>query len=251
MKNMLLIGQFNSITKNISREFNRSFHVQLCPDDVKTVEGMFSMMSPDIVLLSTMDMTYAHKSIFQYLMEKHGQVPVLCLGTGEELSLFEEFLGGKQFETLQRPVVMRDITEKIYMLLHMEADRNDGLMQSARRKCILAIDDSAVQLRTIHEFFKDSYDVLLAKSGKESLTVMEKGLPDLILLDYDMPDCDGKETLEMLRQQDFLENVPVVFLTGVKKQKQVKEALVMGPERYLLKPVDQDTLLKTVQELIG
>ena len=121
----------------------------------------------------------------------------------------------------------------------------------SQRKHILVVDDNSMMLRLVKEHLHDKYDVATALSGKVALKFLQKKKTDLILLDYEMPDENGIVVLEKLRASSATRDIPVVFLTGVTESKKIREALVMKPQSYLLKPINRDRLLDTIQKLIG
>lgn len=116
---------------------------------------------------------------------------------------------------------------------------------------ILLVDDNAIQIRALKGALQKYYDVAMATSGKDAVHMIEKRLPDLVFLDYEMPEWDGKMTLEQIRQIKGAENLPVVFLTGVKNKENIKAVLALNPAGYLLKPANQDMIMNTIQKILG
>ena len=93
------------------------------------------------------------------------------------------------------------------------------------------------------------YDVDMATSAKEAMTLIYKNVPDLIFLDYDMPQCDGKMTFEMFKNDSISSDIPVVFLTGVTEKNKVLSVLNMYPADYLVKPVDKGRVMETIHNV--
>lgn len=84
-----------------------------------------------------------------------------------------------------------------------------------RENHILIIDDDLMLLKTAEEILSDQYNVSVAKSGIQALNLLNKNIiPDLILLDIDMPQMDGYETLEEIKKIPRCELIPIIFLTG-------------------------------------
>jgi len=79
---------------------------------------------------------------------------------------------------------------------------------------ILIIDDDPILLRTIRALLKEKYTVFITTSPKEAMSLLERHTPDIILLDYDMPAQNGLQTLELIRENENFDNIPVIFLTG-------------------------------------
>lgn len=135
-----------------------------------------------------------------------------------------------------------------------EADAKSPVVEEPKekpKKQILLVDDNAIQIRSLKGALQKYYDVAMATSGKEAVHMIEKKLPDLVFLDYEMPEWNGKMTLEQIRQIPGAEALPVVFLTGVKNKENIKAVLGLNPAGYLLKPANQDMIMDTIQKILG
>lgn len=124
-------------------------------------------------------------------------------------------------------------------------------MELNEKKTVLLIDDNAVQIRTLNVMLKEKYNVLMATSGVKALTLLEKKVPDIIFLDYEMPECDGRMTLEMIRQVEKVKDIPVVFLTGLNDKEHIDSVLELNPAGYLLKPASIDSILEMIDKVLG
>lgn len=100
---------------------------------------------------------------------------------------------------------------------------------------ILLVDDDPVCIRTMMGWLKGFYKVSVAKGGQDCLSCLEKQKPNLVLLDYEMPDMNGVQTLEKIRQNEEHAGLPVIFLTGVTDRGKVQEAIKCKPQGYVLK----------------
>ena len=100
---------------------------------------------------------------------------------------------------------------------------------------ILVVDDSATLRMGIKKLLSIDYVVALAQSGAAALRCIILDKPDLVLLDYEMPVCNGKQVLEMIRSEETLADVPVIFLTGRTDLETVKKLIALKPEGYLAK----------------
>lgn len=96
----------------------------------------------------------------------------------------------------------------------------------------------------------ERYSVSLATSATQAMTIMGRRKPDLIILDYDMPICNGKMMLEMIRADQNLKYVPVIFLTGISDKEHIMSVLDLKPAGYFLKPPVYDKLMECVDELL-
>lgn len=113
---------------------------------------------------------------------------------------------------------------------------NNGIETSQPKPRILIVDDEKANLKILAELLSDQADVSLAKSGMQAIEKAVKLLPDLILLDIIMPDMDGFETIQQLRQVNSLEDVPVIFITGLDTADNERYGLDLGAQDYIRKP---------------
>ena len=91
----------------------------------------------------------------------------------------------------------------------------------------------------------------MVTSGIDAISAILAKRPDLILLDYQMPMLDGKQTMEKIKKLEEAKDIPIVFVTSVKDKEHIKAVLDLKPAGYLLKPVDGDRLLQTIEGIIG
>lgn len=252
MKKVLFVGQFNFLFQEISTFLTRFFTVQTCEADVLLGSNLLAISKPDVILLDLLGVSEEKENLFYELRTNCMDIPVLCLRAADETITPEMVVGIKKFKDLKLPVDNERITEVICELLGFRYDRANGLVieTSYTRKCVLAIDDNEIQLRILNEILKNEYDVMLANSAVKALTLIGKRVPDIILLDYDMPMCDGRLALQMIRELEEAKDVPVIFLTGVKAAAHIKAVLDMHPAGYLLKPAKSDMLREEIKKHI-
>ena len=121
----------------------------------------------------------------------------------------------------------------------------------AEKKKILLVDDSEVDLISTTNMLCKEYEVVTAKSGKEALNhLINKLVPDLLLLDILMPEMDGWETFNKIKGISLLRDVPIAFVTSVTGTTEEKKAFNMGVDDYIKKPYTQNELLERVKMLL-
>ena len=81
--------------------------------------------------------------------------------------------------------------------------------------------------------------------------MIAKKHPDLILLDYEMPEMNGKMTLEKIREDASMADIPVIFLTAVADKEHITAVLRLNPAGYFLKPLEKEKLLEAVDKIFG
>jgi CheY-like chemotaxis protein len=116
---------------------------------------------------------------------------------------------------------------------------------------VLIVDDNELELKFVAKLLDEELcELVFAKSGAEALALMRKVRPDLILLDVDMPEIDGLETLRRLKQGPHLADIPVVMVTGHREKEMVVKFLNAGAADYAVKPLERLSLLKKVRRYL-
>jgi putative two-component system response regulator len=114
-------------------------------------------------------------------------------------------------------------------------------------KQILIVDDNLIILQQISVCLEGKYNVMLAKSGAQALSICEREIPDLILLDIEMPTMDGFEIIDNLKKNAPLRHIPVIFLTASHDTATESRALQAGAVDFITKPVEKSILLHRIE----
>ena len=118
---------------------------------------------------------------------------------------------------------------------------------------VLAVDDNADNLISIKAIISDALEnaqVMTALSGQEALKIADEQDPDVIILDILMPVMDGYEVCRRLKQDENLRDIPVVFLTAIRSDRQSRiKALECGAEAFLSKPIDETELIAQIKAM--
>jgi two-component system chemotaxis response regulator CheY len=115
------------------------------------------------------------------------------------------------------------------------------------RSCLI-VDDSKV-IRKVARHILETLDFAVdeAEDGRQALDRCEASLPDVILLDWNMPVMSGMEFLRALRQSDMAAQPKVVFCTTENDIAHIRAAIDAGADEYVMKPFDRDTLHSKLQ----
>lgn len=125
------------------------------------------------------------------------------------------------------------------------------LQGEMRKKQILIVDDSDFMRANMIRLLGDDYEMLESNSSIAAIKSITVNRPDLILLDYEMPVCDGRQTLEMIRSDEDIADIPVVFLTGRGDAESVKKVMALKPRGYLLKTMPEEDIKKFIDGLFA
>lgn len=112
---------------------------------------------------------------------------------------------------------------------------------------VLIVDDNKDNVELMYQILEDDYSLSIAYSGKECIEKSLSEKPNLILLDVNMPNMDGYETMQELQQDEKTSDIPVIFASAYYKESpMIVKGLEQGAFDYLTKPIDADILLAKV-----
>jgi len=114
-------------------------------------------------------------------------------------------------------------------------------------KTIFVVDDSDTNLSMAEAVLEDQYRVMTMPSASKMFALLEKISPDLILLDIEMPEMDGFETLTKLKSESAWQNIPIIFLTGRNDAEIEAKGFQMGAVDFVTKPFSAPVLLNRIK----
>ncbi|MFA6613091.1 MAG: response regulator [Dehalococcoidales bacterium] len=121
-----------------------------------------------------------------------------------------------------------------------------------RKAKILVADDDEMSRRLLEAVLTPKgYEVILAKDGIEAMNIALTQAPDLIILDIMMPGMDGYLTLNKIKEDDSTANIPVLMITAVGYDYNIKLANQLGASGYITKPIDLAEVRSTVASLLN
>ncbi|HQQ73931.1 MAG TPA: Hpt domain-containing protein [Pseudomonadales bacterium] len=142
------------------------------------------------------------------------------------------------------------------LVLESAAFRMDGLGEQTavveENITVMVCDDSVtVRKVTSRLLEREGFNVMLAKDGADALLQMQDHLPDVLLLDIEMPRMDGFEVASTMKNSQRLQDIPIIMITSRTGDKHRERAAGMGVERYMGKPYVEEELLFNINELVG
>lgn len=124
-------------------------------------------------------------------------------------------------------------------------------MNSKNQPVVLVVDDITTNITLIKALLRGkNYEVLVAQSGTQALEIAQQQHPDLILLDIMMPIMDGYEVLARLRSDEKTKDIRIVILSALANESDIKNAMELGADAYLTKPVIAQKLYETLEKYI-
>jgi len=127
--------------------------------------------------------------------------------------------------------------------------KEEADMESVRKKIII-VDDNVSYLSMVRNLLKSMYEVYPAPSAERLFAVMEKLIPDLVLLDVNMPEMNGFEAIEIMKKTPRYKDIPVIFLTAKDDEDSASKGLELGAAEYITKPIFGTLLFKRIKNVL-
>ncbi|MBR9912223.1 MAG: response regulator [Gammaproteobacteria bacterium] len=119
-------------------------------------------------------------------------------------------------------------------------------------KTVMVVDDSVTVRKVTGRFLeREGYEVITAKDGADALMQLQDHIPDIMLLDIEMPRMDGFEVAKNMRSSSRLKNIPIIMITSRTGEKHRQRAFTLGVNKYMGKPYQEELLLHNIQQLTG
>ncbi len=171
-------------------------------------------------------------------------IPIYVMGALEDIEAINRAIPEQCiYKVFRRPINVSDVVDEVISYIEQAT--------YADKKKILVVDDSGAVLRNMKEWLGRKYQVTMANSAAAGFKYLNMNKPDLIILDYEMPVCNGKQFLEMLRAETELSKVPVIFLTNRADKETVVDILNMKVSGYMLKSMKPGEIIKSVDEFFS
>ncbi len=203
-----------------------------------------------------------------------GRIPVLLVRIGEKrLALQVEALIGNREIVIKplgaqlsgvhgvsgatilgdgRVILILDMAAVGRMAVRPQVPSGVADSNAKERLLIMVVDDSiTVRKVTTRLLERYGFDVVTAKDGVDAMSQLQDRIPDVMLLDIEMPRMDGFELARHIRNDERLRQIPITMITSRTGDKHRERAMQIGVNHYLGKPFQEHELLKTIHRLIG
>jgi two-component system phosphate regulon response regulator PhoB len=115
---------------------------------------------------------------------------------------------------------------------------------------LLVEDDPDIQLITRLALRKSGFTVSVVNNGRQALDAVRAAVPDVVLLDWMMPELDGLETCRQLKADPATSGIPIIFLTAKSQEQEIANGLALGATGYITKPFDALSLGAQIRALL-
>jgi len=176
------------------------------------------------------------KSMGQYMPKIHGIIGATVLGNGSIAPVVD----------LPEMIRDADLQQKSASAVNTSSE------QSVKRApYVLVVDDSLSARRSLAQFTADlGMNTRTARDGMEAVAIIESRIPDLILVDMEMPRMNGLELTAHIRANEKTRHVPVIMITSRSTEKHKATAMNKGVNYYMVKPFDEDALAVNINEAL-
>lgn len=238
MASILFVEQSKSfITSALAVQLEKDGHsLTVVRNDPEALQGLDK---PFDMLLINVDNTLMSELLHIKNQVVENDIPVFVMGDADALRRVTPVIPAEYIKKVfRKPITIKVVAD------YIKTYHEEEIVEE--KKTILVVDDSGAMLRSIKGWLEDRYKVILANSGVTAIKCLATKRPDLILLDYEMPVCDGKQVLEMIRSEADFASVPVIFLTGRNDKESVKSVTDLRPEGYLLKTMEPRCIVQSI-----
>lgn len=256
MDKILFVADISKTAGDIFNSLSKKYELIMQDFNKVILPNRISEMQPDLIVVYASEFSNENSLAFKEIVtnEKSKSFPIIFIGNKFDYKDYIMPYGGNIAGIILTPSPMSNIIEKISIALDSIHSKNgepkdtgkNPAAKADNRKHILVVDDDPVMLRALITILKEFYKTTVAKSGTAAISLLGTQSPDLILLDYMMPVCDGIQTLQMIRSEEKTKEIPVFFLTGVSDTESVKNAMSLKPEGYILKSMKPSEILKRI-----
>ncbi len=250
MKKVLIVGEFHDGIAKLNEYLSKNFDTQLCTDNERILKSMLQMYNPDLVLMDIEGLDKIDEIFFKAIFAYSMTIPLITYGPEINKSFFSGYYYSGQARHVLSPYTNEDLLEAVCREFNMDFEAIVDDSADEDKYCILVVDDNPVLLRSMRNMLQDKYRVLLATSAAQCMKTLATDKVDVIILDYEMPVIDGRQTLGMIRAEEELKDIPVIFLTGIQDKAHVDAVLDLKPAGYFIKPPVQIKIENAIEGIL-
>ncbi|MFN0263847.1 response regulator [Tepidamorphus sp. 3E244] len=119
-------------------------------------------------------------------------------------------------------------------------------------KKVMIVEDNELNMKLFHDLLKaNGYDVVGTRDGREAVDLARRELPDLILMDIQLPEVSGLDVTAWLKEDDNLRHIPVIAVTAFAMKGDEERIREGGCEAYISKPISVGKFIETVKQFLN
>jgi two-component system cell cycle response regulator DivK len=134
----------------------------------------------------------------------------------------------------------------------LETMMQNGNIDGPVPKKVLIVEDNDLNMKLFNDLLEaHGYNTLQTKDGMEALRMARQHLPDLILMDIQLPEVSGLEVIKWLKEDDNLSAIPVIAVTAFAMKGDEEKMRNGGCEAYIAKPISVSSFMRTVERFLS
>ena len=256
-------GEMNEIAHIL--DLTKLFDFTICEEGIDVAAKIVKEFSADLLVvdLGTLP-TNSMVSVMSLQIERE-DLPILVYGDALQYADFLSKYMGYPLNQLEKPAVLDKVINTFIRALKISLEELKKPLENVPRQerknpfgdCkvepkILVVDDEPMMLKFVKRMLDPYCQLRTTTNGENAIKMIEMERPDVILLDYMMPGMDGVEVLKEIRQSKNESDYSpgIIFVTGVDNGEQIKTAMQLEPDAYLLKPVKAAELIPAIRRAI-
>lgn len=251
-KYLILVVEDNKINQVVAKSIlnKYKFNVEICNNGQEAIDLIKQKKYSLILLDIHMPVLDGYETTTYIRKKLNLDIPIIALTAAAIKGEKEKCVNLGMNDYVSKPFKPDElitIIEKQIILSERDVDENNKLKQN-----ILVIDDNKInQILAEKILIKNNYLVDIADNGKIGIEKLKSQKYDLILLDLHMPELDGYETCNFIRNKfkNYIKDIPIIALTGAGENEKNK-CIQVGMNDYISKPYTSEKLIKTIKKYI-
>ena len=265
--NDLALDDIDDLADSLVVDYSKNVYI-ICERKSFRADSFHNMMAKDyhtVLLFAATDSLYRFEDPLCFVVEvsstenaipiktlKHiedcaiqANVPLFLIGERNDLKKTDQIfrMSNAYIRKFARPYNLADVTAEISSVLVAKPYKN-------RKKRIMIVDDSITFLRIVKKALENKYSIIPVTSALNCIKLLAgmPAPPDMIIIDYMMPTCNGEILCRMLREDSFVKDVPMVFYSS---NENVKEIIPLMPiiDGYMLKNMSMENVENYIEDV--
>ena len=239
-----------------TKQFLKDYYTVFTLNSANKMFVLLDKVRPDLILLDINMPDINGYEAIQIIKadERFADIPVVFLSGKDDEESIIKGIGLGAVDHVTKPytpkALLASISKHIHQTeyqqeLHIDQDKN------VSKQTILAVDDSPSMLRSIHFTLRNHYKVHTLQKPEKLQSIVKSLMPDLFLLDYNMPEINGLELVKIIREFPDFKETPIVLLTSDSTKEHLNEAINLDVNGYMLKPFNPRKLREKIARCLA
>ncbi len=243
----VLLLDLNSVTRSSSKTILEMVGCKV--SEIGTLDELFSASGSFDMLFATLPVAdLANRESIYAILDNINASRKMLLYSGPEPLTERPDLVSKVESQIRLPLTPIKLDNLLHKPKQTEKTQLQQRLMELPRAKVLAVDDMEMNLKLLKTWFKpSSLELTLAFSGSESVSLCEQQEFDLILMDVQMPNMDGLQATQLIRQTELNIGTPIIAVTAHAFKEEQERLLASGMDDYLPKPIDLNDLVNLIK----